>query len=98
MPGIESEFVSYEYDTSLILTPENINRNATIVSATNPFKMRIQKKNHQRNVIYYWNHMVYKNHKGCSIILILVFYFLIMIWFLQENKKKTVCSFETEIF
>lgn len=44
MPGIESEFVSYEYDTSLILTPENINRNATIVSATNPFKMRIQKK------------------------------------------------------
>lgn len=44
MPGIESEFVSCEYDTSLILTPENINRNATIVSATNPFKMRIQKK------------------------------------------------------
>ena len=42
MPGIESEFVSYEYDTSLILTPENINRNATIVSANNPFKMRIQ--------------------------------------------------------
>ena len=42
MPGIESEFVSFEYDASLILTPENINGNATIVSATNPFKMRIQ--------------------------------------------------------